>query len=112
MSEDEEEFDERFEFNGGNFADQEYKMKYNESMTSLFNRKLKALPADLSDFVEISIYEPYLIFTENLVNRLIIVLLNENDIRISDKVCNLCTEIWTSIEDRIGFAHFKNWLVP
>ena len=60
-----------------------------ESLVAMFNRALKTLPADVYDFIEISQMDPALIFTENIVNRLIIMLLNEQDPRISDKVkCN------------------------
>ncbi len=57
-----------------------------DSLTALFNKLLHDLPVNLDRFVIIAKNEPYRIFTEHIANRLIITLLNEQDLRISDKV--------------------------
>eukprot|EP01032_Pedospumella_encystans_P007960 gene7960-9490_t len=56
-----------------------------DSLTALFNKLLHGLPVNLDRFVTIAKNESYRIFTEHIANRLIITLLNEQDLRISDK---------------------------
>lgn len=57
-----------------------------DSLTALFNKLLHDLPVNLDRFVIVAKKEPNRIFTEHIANRLIITLLNEQDLRISDKV--------------------------
>lgn len=57
-----------------------------DSLTALFNKLLHDLPVDVDKFVTIANNEPHRIFTEHIANRLVVTLLNEQDLRISDKV--------------------------
>lgn len=57
-----------------------------DSLTALFNKLLHDLPVNLDRLVIIAKDEPQRIFTEHIANRLIITLLNEQDLRISNKV--------------------------
>jgi hypothetical protein len=66
-------------------AEYSFSLDY-ESLSEMFNSALASLPVDISEFVELSTFNASLIFTENIVNRLIVVLLNEQDKRISNKV--------------------------
>lgn len=67
-------------------GDNEDEQLRRESMAGLFNRLLRVLPVDVSAFVEIASYSPDIIFSENTAERLVVILLNEQDPRISDKV--------------------------
>jgi hypothetical protein len=55
-------------------------------MAMLFSRTLKTLPADLAEFVKYSKTNPDILFTEQTLDRLVQIVLNEQDIRISTKV--------------------------
>jgi len=75
-----------------------------DSLTALFNKLLHDLPVNLDRFVIIAKNEPNRIFTEHIANRLIITLLNEQDLRISDKVQLTLYSIF--IVTRSDFATF------
>lgn len=68
------------------YEDEENEQYRRESMAGLFNHLLRVLPVDVSAFVEIASYSPALIFSESIAERLIVILLNEQDTRMSDKV--------------------------
>jgi hypothetical protein len=57
------------------------------SMTMLFSRTVRILPVDLAQFVKLSKLSPDLLFTEQTMDRLVQVILAEQDTRISNKVC-------------------------
>ena len=56
------------------------------SMSLLFSRALKSLPVDVSIFVKMSIDQPDLLFTEQTLDRLVQILLTEQDTNLSNKV--------------------------
>lgn len=68
------------------YDDEENEQYRRESMAGLFNRLQRLLPVDVSAFVEIASYAPQLIFSESIAERLVVILLNEQDTRMSDKV--------------------------
>lgn len=62
------------------------------SMSFLFGRTLKSLPVDLKEFVRLSKTNPDILFTEQTLDRLVQVVLVEQDTRISNKVVNVARD--------------------
>jgi hypothetical protein len=56
-------------------------------MAMLFSRTVRNLPVDLTEFAKLSKLSPDLLFTEQTMDRLVQVILAEQDTRISNKVC-------------------------
>lgn len=68
-------------------ADVAEQTPYIGDMDNLFNAALESLPVDLSDFIQIARSGGALrILEDNTVSRLIEVLLNDEDERVSSKV--------------------------
>jgi hypothetical protein len=55
-------------------------------MSMLFTRTLRTLPVDLSEFIKYSKTNPDILFTEQTLDRLVQIVFNEQDTRISTKV--------------------------
>lgn len=60
-----------------------------DSLSLQFHRILQNLPADVSSFVALSKSYPKKLFENNTLQQLLVVLLNEPDIRISNKATKL-----------------------
>jgi hypothetical protein len=72
-------------------------------MAILFSRTLKTLPADLAEFVKYSKTNPDILFTEQTLDRLVQIVLNEQDTRISTKVNRYTDCAW--MRDVPSFSH-------
>jgi hypothetical protein len=76
------------------------------SMTMLFSRTVRNLPVDLTEFVKMSKLSPDVLFTEQTMDRLVQVILAEQDTRISNKVCFYrslrwcCLYLWGALDVR------------
>ena len=76
------------------------------SVSALFDRSLHVLPVRLTDIEVLSVTEPTNVLYEGTPKRLIVVLLNEQDQRISDQV-----SIWVqSIETEL-YIRLCRWLI-
>ena len=59
-----------------------------DSVYAALNAAYESFPVDLTTILDISINAPTLLHQKHTVNKLILALLNETDLRISDRVSN------------------------